>query len=51
MPPTTDIRTLRELMAPNLDQQPLCISFSALDEGTTFELKSRLIHLLPSFNG
>ncbi|CAH9079810.1 unnamed protein product [Cuscuta epithymum] len=52
--PTTmalETRTLRELTAPNLNQQPLCITFPTLDEGATFELKSGLIHLLPSFHG
>ena len=46
-----DNRTLRELAAPDLNQQPLCVTFPALDETTTFELKSGLIHLLPSFYG
>ncbi|CAH9146939.1 unnamed protein product [Cuscuta epithymum] len=46
-----ETRTLRELTAPNLNQQPLCITFPTLDEGNTFELKSGLIHLLPSFHG
>ncbi|XP_031099801.1 uncharacterized protein LOC116003999 [Ipomoea triloba] len=44
-------RTLKELGAPNLDQQPLCITFPALDANVQFELKSGLIHLLPSFHG
>ena len=42
-------RTLKELAAPALDQQPLCIMYPALN--TTFELKSGLIHLLPAFHG
>ncbi|XP_062088503.1 uncharacterized protein LOC133795067 [Humulus lupulus] len=42
-------RTLKELAAPNLDQQPLCIQYPPLD--VNFELKSGLIHLLPSFHG
>ncbi|CAH9067015.1 unnamed protein product [Cuscuta epithymum] len=46
-----ETRTLRELTAPNLNQQPLCITFPTLDTGVTFELKSGLIHLLPSFHG
>ncbi|CAH9094256.1 unnamed protein product, partial [Cuscuta europaea] len=46
-----ETRTLRELTAPNLNQQLLCITFPTLDEGNTFELKSGLIHLLPSFHG
>ena len=44
-------RTLRELTAPDLTQQPLCITFSNLNENTSFELKFGLIHLLPSFHG
>ena len=44
-------RTLRELTSPNIDQQPLCITYQQEDEGGTFELKSGLIHLLPSFHG
>ncbi|XP_062114092.1 uncharacterized protein LOC133825120 [Humulus lupulus] len=42
-------RTLKELAAPNLDQQPLCIQYPPLD--VNFEQKSGLIHLLPSFHG
>ncbi|XP_062154358.1 uncharacterized protein LOC133862542 [Alnus glutinosa] len=44
-------RTLKELAAPDLNQQPLCITFPTLDAATTFELKSGLIHLLPTFHG
>ena len=44
-------QTLKELAAPNLNQQPLCITFPTLDTTTTFELKSQLIHLLPTFHG
>ena len=43
-------RTLRELAAPNLNQQPLCITFLNLNDNTQFELKSGLIHLLSSFH-
>ena len=43
-------RTLRELVAPELPQQPLCITYPVLAENTSFELKSGLIHLLPSFH-
>ncbi|XP_051127368.1 uncharacterized protein LOC127248864 [Andrographis paniculata] len=46
-----DTRTLRELAAPNLAQQPLCINFPTLNNTIAFELKSGLIHLLPSFHG
>ncbi|PIN01369.1 DNA-directed DNA polymerase [Handroanthus impetiginosus] len=42
-------RTLRELAAPDLTQQPLCIEYPQLD--VPFELKSGLIHLLPTFRG
>nr|XP_027103201.1 uncharacterized protein LOC113724507 [Coffea arabica] len=44
-------QTLRELTAPELTHQPLCITFPTLAENTAFELKSGLIHLLPSFHG
>ncbi|XP_071909545.1 uncharacterized protein [Coffea arabica] len=44
-------QTLRELATPELTHQPLCITFPTLAENTTFELKSGLIHLLPSFHG
>nr|XP_027083718.1 uncharacterized protein LOC113706020 [Coffea arabica] len=44
-------RTLRELAAPDLNQQPICITFPTLNDNTPFELKSGLIHLLPSFHG
>ena len=47
----TNAKILRELAAPELTQQPLCITFSTLAENTSFELKSRLIHLLPTFHG
>ncbi|GER32025.1 retropepsin-like protein [Striga asiatica] len=43
-------RTLRQLANPRLLQQPLCIIFPTVNDAT-FELKSGLIHLLPSFNG
>jgi hypothetical protein len=42
-------RTLNELATLNLDQQPLCISYPNIDND--FELRSALIHLLPSFHG
>ncbi|KAJ9129674.1 hypothetical protein P3X46_035308 [Hevea brasiliensis] len=42
-------RTLKELVAPDLNQQPLCIQYPALN--VAFELKSGLIHLLPKFHG
>ncbi|XP_074298420.1 uncharacterized protein LOC141629295 [Silene latifolia] len=43
--------TIKALTAPDLTQQPLCITFPALAENATFELKSGLIHHLPSFHG
>ncbi|KAK4389867.1 hypothetical protein Sango_2323700 [Sesamum angolense] len=46
---TNNRRTIKELNAPNSDQQPLCITYS--DANDVFELKSGLIHLLPSFHG
>ncbi|XP_071917972.1 uncharacterized protein [Coffea arabica] len=49
--PMANARTLRELAAPDLNQQPLCITFPTLNDNTPFELKSGLIHLLPSFHG
>ena len=44
-------QTLKELATPDLNQQPLCITFPTLDATTTFELKSGLIHILPTFHG
>ncbi|XP_027121945.1 uncharacterized protein [Coffea arabica] len=44
-------QTLRELATPDLTHQPLCITFTTLAENTSFELKSGLIQLLPSFHG
>ncbi|KAI3748435.1 hypothetical protein L6452_11498 [Arctium lappa] len=42
-------RTLREWAAPNVDEQPLCITYPA--EEVSAELKTGLIHLLPRFHG
>lgn len=42
-------RTLRELATPDMNQQPLCIEFPNIN--VAFELKSGLIHLLPTFHG
>ncbi|XP_071728296.1 uncharacterized protein [Rutidosis leptorrhynchoides] len=42
-------RTLWELATENVNQQPLCIKCPQLT--VPYELKSGLIHLLPSFNG
>ena len=50
-PPMTLARnqTLKELATPTLDQQPLCIDIPQLE--VAFELKSGMIHLLPTFHG
>ena len=42
-------RTLREWAAPNVDEQPLCITQATDEVGA--ELKTGLIHLLPHFHG
>ncbi|XP_065866656.1 uncharacterized protein [Euphorbia lathyris] len=42
-------RTLRQLQAQEVNNQPLCITYPNLD--VSFELKSGLIHLLPKFHG
>ena len=41
--------TLKELAALDLDQQPLCLQYPQLE--VAFELKSGMIHLLPTFHG
>ena len=41
-------RTLKEHATSDLDQQPLCIQYPNLE--VAFELKSGLIHLLPTFH-
>lgn len=41
--------TLKELAAPDLNQQSLCITFPNIE--VDFELKSGLIHFLPFFHG
>jgi len=41
-------QTLKELAAPNVENQPLCIN---IDNNVNFKLKSGFIHLLPTFNG
>lgn len=40
---------LKEMDAPALDQQSLCIRCN--EGGETFELNSGMIHLLPTFRG
>ncbi|XP_058776313.1 uncharacterized protein LOC131650626 [Vicia villosa] len=42
-------RTLRQLAAPDVNYNGLCIEYDAV--AVPFELKSGLIHLLPKFNG
>ena len=42
-------KSLKELAAPDLNHQPLCIEYPNLD--ASFELRSGLIHLLPTFHG
>jgi hypothetical protein len=41
-------QTLKEVAAPNMENQPLCIN---IDNNVNFELKSGFIHLLRTFNG
>jgi hypothetical protein len=41
-------QTLKELAAPNVESQPLCIN---IDNNVNFDLKFGFIHLLPTFNG
>jgi hypothetical protein len=41
-------QTLKELAAPNMENQLLCIN---INDNANFELKSGFIHLLPIFNG
>jgi len=41
-------QTLKEFVAPNVENQPLCIN---IDNNANFELKCGFIHLLPIFNG
>ncbi|XP_073138995.1 uncharacterized protein [Henckelia pumila] len=43
--------SLRQLDTHDPNQQPLCITFSTPENNATFELKSGLIDLLPSFHG
>ncbi|KAL9232323.1 hypothetical protein vseg_007447 [Gypsophila vaccaria] len=43
--------TIKELTAPDLANQPLCITYPPLGDGVNFELKSGLIHQLPTFHG
>ncbi|KAL0404316.1 UNVERIFIED_CONTAM: Retrovirus-related Pol polyprotein from transposon.6 [Sesamum radiatum] len=42
-------RSIKDMTSPDLNQQPLCIEYPGLE--VDFELKSSLIHLLPTFRG
>ena len=42
-------KSLKELAAPDLNHQPLCIDYPNLD--ASFKLRSGLIHLLSTFHG
>ncbi|KAK4411845.1 hypothetical protein Sango_0257500 [Sesamum angolense] len=42
-------RTINDMTSPDLNQQPLCIEYPNLE--VIFQLKSGLIHLLPTFRG
>ncbi|KAL2251403.1 UNVERIFIED_CONTAM: hypothetical protein Sindi_2262600 [Sesamum indicum] len=42
-------RSINDMTSPDLNQQPLCIEYPNLE--VNFELKSGLIHLLPTFRG
>ena len=42
-------RTLRDMNAPDFTYESLCIQYP--DEGVSYVLKTRLIHLLPKFHG
>ena len=45
----TENKSLKELAAPDLNHQPLCIDYPDLD--TSFELRFGQIHLLSTFRG
>ena len=51
MPPRREPQTLRQLSAPNLNQAPLAIQYPEIAENVAFELKSGLVHLLPTIHG
>ncbi|RDY07628.1 hypothetical protein CR513_08223, partial [Mucuna pruriens] len=44
-------RILKELVTPNMLYQPWCIQYPQLEPAQSYELKSRLIRLLPKFHG
>ena len=43
--------TLRQLTAPNLNTQPLAVTYPGFDDGTKFELRAQWVHFLPKFQG
>ena len=43
--------TLRDLMNPDLTQQPLAVTVPVLNTGVNFELKTGFINLMPKFHG
>ncbi|KAL0333026.1 UNVERIFIED_CONTAM: hypothetical protein Scaly_2204100 [Sesamum calycinum] len=47
--PIVPERTINDMTSPDLNQQPLCIEYPDLE--VNFELKSGLVHLLPTFRG
>src|ERR1044071_2484112 len=49
--PHTAVRTLRERTMPNLTNQPQVVIVPPLAQGVTFELKTGIINLLPTFHG
>ncbi|RDY01997.1 hypothetical protein CR513_14600, partial [Mucuna pruriens] len=44
-------RTLKELATHDIMCQPWCIRYPEFEQAQSYELKSRLIHLLPKFHG
>ncbi|RDX82236.1 hypothetical protein CR513_36996, partial [Mucuna pruriens] len=44
-------RTLKELATSDIMCQPWCIRYPKLEQAQSYELKSRLIHLVPKFHG
>ena len=51
IPMANEQPTLRQLNAPDLGNQNLAVTYPALGDGVNFELKSSLLHRLPSFHG
>ena len=42
---------MRQLNAPDLENQNFAVAYPTLGDGVNFELKSSLLHRLPSFHG